>query len=137
MKTSGSGQHPSIADTKNSSSTFDQKISQKNELKTHSSSDDSKPHVKSNPFAKVSKHGNSKEGSDNLPPLRKNIPKEKKLSSKSNAKFKSKFQVRKSFNGKPKTSFNGDSNIISDERLKAYGINPKKFHKKQKYGKAN
>lgn len=24
---------------------------------------------------------------------------------------------------------------ISDERLKAYGINPKKFHKKQKYGK--
>lgn len=26
------------------------------------------------------------------------------------------------------------SNALSDERLKAFGINPKKFHKKQKYG---
>ncbi|XP_067648287.1 protein KRI1 homolog isoform X2 [Eurosta solidaginis] len=52
------------------------------------------------------------------------------------ANKKQKVQLKpntKKFNNTNKAA-NSDVNI-SDERLKAYGINPKKFHKKQKYGK--
>lgn len=40
--------------------------------------------------------------------------------------------------GKPnaKKTAGTDANKISDERLRAFGINPKKFHNKQKYGPA-
>ncbi|XP_053955389.1 protein KRI1 homolog [Anastrepha ludens] len=62
------------------------------------------------------------------------------ISEKKNKHFvANKVQKRKSqpnqrkFNQNSKST-NGGANI-SDERLKAYGINPKKFHKKQKYGK--
>ncbi|XP_075161308.1 protein KRI1 homolog [Haematobia irritans] len=63
-------------------------------------------------------------GSSSLPPLRQN--------KKPNQKPKPKFRNEKQhFNKK------SNSDTISDERLKAYGINPKKFHKKQKYGTQN
>uniref|UniRef100_A0A034VZF4 Protein KRI1-like protein n=1 Tax=Bactrocera dorsalis TaxID=27457 RepID=A0A034VZF4_BACDO len=39
----------------------------------------------------------------------------------------------KKFDSNNKVSKDGVS--ISDDRLRAYGINPKKFHKKQKFGK--
>lgn len=47
---------------------------------------------------------------------------------------RAKHQVKKPQNQNP---FNkeGTTNGVSDDRLKAYGINPKKFHNQQKYGK--
>ncbi|CAD7003111.1 protein KRI1 homolog [Ceratitis capitata] len=54
--------------------------------------------------------------------------------------FKGKTNAAKSdksrSNSEKNTTKNPNSSVgISDERLKAYGINPKKFHKKKKYGK--
>ncbi|XP_037817874.1 protein KRI1 homolog [Lucilia sericata] len=109
----------------------------KNSQKANNAPNANKPAAKNNPFAKGSKQlNNSTEGVGSLPPLRKNIPKTKTFNGKfsTNDKFKSKFQNKKPFNGKPKQNSKGDGKDISDERLKAYGINPRKFHKKQKYG---
>lgn len=47
---------------------------------------------------------------------------------------KSKHQVKKTQNQNP-FSKEVTTNGVSDDRLKAYGINPKKFHNQQKYGK--
>lgn len=97
---------------------------------TNNSASGSKTAPNNNPFAK----GSTEDGVGSLPPLRKNIPKTKNVKGnfKSNDKFKSKFQGKKPFNGKPTSK--GDGKDISDDRLKAYGINPRKFHKQQKYG---
>ncbi|XP_073838407.1 protein KRI1 homolog [Musca autumnalis] len=76
----------------------------------------------------------NKSTNETLPPLRQNKKKSKPL----NGSFKPKFggNNKKPFKAKLNKTHNsnGDSTNISDERLKAYGINPKKFHKKQKYG---
>ncbi|XP_065361488.1 protein KRI1 homolog [Calliphora vicina] len=98
---------------------------------TNNSPGGSKTASNNNPFAK----GSTEDGVGSLPPLRKNIAKTKNVKgnfkSKDN-KFKSKFQGKKPFNGKQTSK--GDGKDISDDRLKAYGINPRKFHKQQKYG---
>lgn len=88
----------------------------------------SKPASKNNPFAKDNTNTNG-----SLPPLRKNLPKSKPMNGKfkGSDKFKSKFSHKRPFG---KSHGKGDGKDISDERLKAYGINPRKFHKKQKYG---
>lgn len=111
----------------------------KNKNAQRNNLNDSKSVSKNNPFAKgPSKFNNSgNDGVGTLPPLRKSVHKTKTYNGKfkPNDKFKSKFQNKKTFNGKPKTDSKGDDGKdISDERLKAYGINPRKFHKKQKYG---
>ncbi|XP_005191953.2 protein KRI1 homolog [Musca domestica] len=83
---------------------------------------------KGNPFNSTQ----NKSTNGTLPPLRQNQKKSKPF----NAKFGSN---KRPFNAKPNgvKDSNDKSNNITDERLKAYGINPKKFHKKQKYGGVN
>ncbi|KAH8365685.1 hypothetical protein KR093_003364 [Drosophila rubida] len=46
----------------------------------------------------------------------------------------SKARPKREFNSRVKTN-NANPNGITDDRLKAYGINPRKFHNRQKYGK--
>lgn len=98
---------------------------------THQSSNPNKSFAKGNPFnTNLTKTTNV-----SLPPLRQNKPKTKPFNN--NGKFREKFGGnKKTFKGKPSGS-GGDGKSISDERLKAYGINPKKFHKKQKYSGSN
>ncbi|KAM8709057.1 hypothetical protein ACLKA7_015948 [Drosophila subpalustris] len=45
-----------------------------------------------------------------------------------------KARPKRDFKGKSKLN-NSNPNGITDDRLKAYGINPRKFHNRQKYGK--
>ncbi|XP_011189017.2 protein KRI1 homolog [Zeugodacus cucurbitae] len=87
---------------------------------------------------------NGKVKSGQLNPFKGNENNVKKGSGQANSERGSRFKSNKIQKNKPKpnskkfdssnkASKNGVN--ISDERLKAYGINPKKFHKKQKYGK--
>lgn len=54
---------------------------------------------------------------------------------KSNQESSPSFPAKKTNNFKAKNRINKNPNGITDDRLKAYGINPRKFHKREKYGK--
>ncbi|EDV38837.1 uncharacterized protein Dana_GF25002 [Drosophila ananassae] len=54
---------------------------------------------------------------------------------KSNQASSTSFPAKKTNNFKAKNRMNKNPNGITDDRLKAYGINPRKFHKREKYGK--
>jgi len=61
----------------------------------------------------------------------------KKRKLEDNQEQKNNFKKRKFDNKKNWKQNNSSSNGIADERLKAFGINPKKFHNKAKYGGQN
>ncbi|XP_016997172.2 protein KRI1 homolog [Drosophila takahashii] len=92
-----------------------------------------------NPFSKPNLKSNH---SQKLPPIHKNQGDNKKSPKnatganpfkKSNQKDSAPFPAKKTNNFKAKNK--GNNNGITDDRLKAYGINPRKFHKREKYGK--
>ncbi|XP_017071192.1 protein KRI1 homolog [Drosophila eugracilis] len=94
-----------------------------------------------NPFNKQNTKPNQKL---DLPPIHKNQGDNKKAPrkatgsnpfSKSNPKASAPFPTKKTNNFKAKNKGNNNPNGITDDRLKAYGINPRKFHKREKYGK--
>ncbi|ALC43457.1 CG5645, partial [Drosophila busckii] len=61
-----------------------------------------------------------------------------KGSGRSNSKFRSKPNTVKGSvkgNNRGNSKFKSNPNGVTDDRLKAYGINPRKFHNQQKYGK--
>ncbi|XP_055913201.1 protein KRI1 homolog [Eupeodes corollae] len=71
-------------------------------------------------------------------PFNNNKDQRKHANGKSNAtqssnKSSNKNKFNKSNANQQKNGDNGTSSQITDDRLKAYGINPKKFHKKQKF----
>ncbi|XP_036337731.1 protein KRI1 homolog [Rhagoletis pomonella] len=105
-----------IADVQPSTSTTSLKVNTQSNPKDRKT----KQH-KSNPF----KQNQNKKGSLNA------ISEKNKFAGNKVQKAKYKSNSKKFHKSK---STNSDVNI-SDDRLKAYGINPKKFHKKQKYGK--
>lgn len=71
------------------------------------------------------------------PPHRRQAKKKHDWESSSENKLKSKFDNKNNPFTSGKVATDDDGKQISDERLKAYGINPRKFHKKQKYGSKN
>jgi len=94
-----------------------------------------------NPFNKQNGKPNQRQ---QLPPIHKNqgdntkSPKNATGANpfkKSNQKASGTFPAKKTNNFKAKNKLNNSTNGITDDRLKAYGINPRKFHKREKYGK--
>ncbi|XP_037722586.1 protein KRI1 homolog [Drosophila subpulchrella] len=94
-----------------------------------------------NPFNKQNGKPNPRQ---QLPPIHKNQGDNKKSPKnatganpfkKSNQKASGPFPAKKTNNFKAKNKVNNTTNGITDDRLKAYGINPRKFHKREKYGK--
>lgn len=93
-----------------------------------------------NPFNKPQSTSQQRQ---ELPPIHKNQGGNKKGPrnangpnpfKKSNQKPSAPFPAKKTNNFKAKNKQNNNSGI-TDDRLKAYGINPRKFHKREKYGK--
>ncbi|KAH8364320.1 hypothetical protein KR084_005889 [Drosophila pseudotakahashii] len=94
-----------------------------------------------NPFSKPNLKPNQGQG---LPPIHKHQGDNKKSPKnatganpfkKSNQKASASFPAKKTNNFKAKNKGNNSNSGITDDRLKAYGINPRKFHKREKYGK--
>ncbi|XP_017096391.2 protein KRI1 homolog [Drosophila bipectinata] len=100
---------PSKADKSNGNNPFNKK--------TNGQSPDQKPLA-------TSFKGRSKQGGDNANPFKK-----------SNQASGTSLPAKKTNNFKAKNRINKNPNGITDDRLKAYGINPRKFHKREKYGK--
>ncbi|EDW94259.1 protein KRI1 homolog [Drosophila yakuba] len=99
-----------------------------------------KPSGNANPFNKPQLKSHQRQ---ELPPIHKNQGGNKKGPKnasgpnpfkKSNQKPSAPFPAKKTNNFKAKNKQNNNSGI-TDDRLKAYGINPRKFHKREKYGK--
>ncbi|KAH8270018.1 hypothetical protein KR018_002420 [Drosophila ironensis] len=92
-----------------------------------------------NPFHKNQSQPQNQQ--DQEQPARKNFQgklKQGAKSAKGNPFKKSgseSFPARKTTHFKAKNRTDQNSNGITDDRLKAYGINPRKFHKREKYGK--
>ncbi|KAL9911607.1 protein KRI1 homolog isoform 1-T2 [Glossina fuscipes fuscipes] len=109
-----------------------------NETKGSSKSNNSR-----NPFAQSSFMSNvndkkvTRKELGPTPLHRRQAKKKHDWESSSENKLKSKFGNKNNTFTSGKAATDEDGKQISDERLKAYGINPRKFHKKQKYGSKN
>ncbi|XP_017128654.1 protein KRI1 homolog [Drosophila elegans] len=91
-----------------------------------------------NPFNKQQKKPNQKQGRqqvNNNQGEYKQAPSGANPFRKTSEKASAPFPAKKTNSFKAKNKINNNSSGITDDRLKAYGINPRKFHKREKYGK--
>ncbi|XP_052844410.1 protein KRI1 homolog [Drosophila gunungcola] len=91
-----------------------------------------------NPFNKQQKKPNQRQGQqqvNNNQGDNKQAPTGVNPFKKANEKASAPFPAKKTNNFKSKNKINNTTSGITDDRLKAYGINPRKFHKREKYGK--
>ncbi|KAH8255222.1 hypothetical protein KR038_006053 [Drosophila bunnanda] len=88
-----------------------------------------------NPFNKKQNTRNSRPGQAPINNKQGNAKQGANPFKKSDHKPSGPFPAKKNNNFKAKNKMNKNSSGITDDRLKAYGINPRKFHKREKYGK--
>ncbi|XP_017021332.1 protein KRI1 homolog [Drosophila kikkawai] len=104
----------------------------KSEKKTETPTQKSETANGNNPFNKQQKKPNSKPGQAPFNNKKGNAKQGPNPFKKSEHKPSG---AKKTHNFKAKNKINKNSSGITDDRLKAYGINPRKFHKREKYGK--
>ncbi|KAH8239965.1 hypothetical protein KR032_009850 [Drosophila birchii] len=105
------------------------------EKKTENATQKSEKVNGNNPFNKQQNRPNSKPGQAPFNNKQGSGKQGANPFKKSDHKPSAAFPAKKTNNFKAKNKMNKNAGGITDDRLKAYGINPRKFHKREKYGK--